>query len=70
MKVVCAACRDHYADLDDSMDFETKLVYSDVLAEWHGPLCTATREEHGAALALIEAIEEAAEEAAGGTALQ
>lgn len=57
MRVVCAACQQHYADLDDGMPFAEKLVYSDVLAEWHGPHCTATREEHQAALQLIQAVE-------------
>ncbi len=57
MRVVCAACNAHYADLEDSMTFETKLVYSDVLAEWHAPHCTATREEHQAALQMIQAVE-------------
>lgn len=59
MKVVCAACNVHYADLEDSMTFAEKLVYSDSLAEWHGPNCGATREEHAAALKIVEAIEKA-----------
>lgn len=57
MRVVCAACNLHYADLDNEMDFATMLVYSDSLAEWHAPHCTATREEHQAALQLIQAVE-------------
>lgn len=57
MKVVCAACQQHYADLEDSMPFPEKLVYSDALAEWHGPHCTASRDEHQAALQLIQAAE-------------
>lgn len=57
MKVVCAACQTHYADLEDSMTFAEKLVYSDALAEWHGPHCTATPDEHQAALQMIQAVE-------------
>jgi hypothetical protein len=57
VRVVCAACNSHYADLDDAMPFAEKLVWSDSLAEWHGPHCTATREEHQAALQLIQAVE-------------
>jgi len=38
------------------MAFEVKLIYSDALAEWHGPSCTASRDQHSVALALIEAI--------------
>jgi hypothetical protein len=37
------------------MDFDTMIVYSDALAEWHGPLCKATREEHAAGLEMMEA---------------
>lgn len=57
MRVVCAACQTHYADLEDGMDFATKLVYSDALAEWHAPHCGASRDEHQAALQLIQAVE-------------
>ena len=57
MRVVCAACQRHYADLDSEMPFAEKLIYSDALAEWHAPHCTATRDEHGAALAFREATE-------------
>lgn len=58
MRVVCAACNQHYADLEDSMPFAEKLVYSDSLAEWHGPKCTATEAEHAAALKMVQAIEQ------------
>lgn len=57
MKVVCAACMLHYADLDAALTFEEMIVYSDVLAEWHGPYCTATQDEHQAALQMVEAVE-------------
>ena len=56
MRVVCAACDLHYADLDNGMPFAEKLVYSDALAEWHAPQCSATRDEHAAAVAMMEAV--------------
>lgn len=61
MKVVCAACKLHYADLDPDMEFGEMLVYSDALAEWHGPWCGASRDEHAAALAMMEAVVEVQE---------
>jgi hypothetical protein len=57
VRVVCAACLLHYADLEDSLPFAEKIVWSDSLAEWHGPNCTATRDEHQAALQMMQAVE-------------
>jgi hypothetical protein len=55
MRVVCAACNEHYADLDDSMEFESMLVYSDALAVYHLAHCQASRDEKDAAWEMMEA---------------
>lgn len=55
MKVVCAACNLHYANVDN-MEFAEMLVYSDTLALWHAPQCSATAAEHADALELVESI--------------
>lgn len=55
MRVVCAACNEHYADLDDDMPFEEKLIYSDALAFYHLPHCRASRDEKDAAWEMMEA---------------
>lgn len=55
MKVVCAACDQHYADLADEMPFEEKLIYSDALAIYHLPHCRASRDEKDAAWEMMEA---------------
>lgn len=64
MKVVCAACNLHYADIDTEMPFAEKLIYSDALALWHAPQCHATEEDHAAALAMVQAVEAADMESA------
>ena len=57
MRVVCAACNEHYADIDDSVEFAEMLVYSDALALWHGQHCTATPEQHRDGVAWIEVLD-------------
>lgn len=57
MRVVCAACNEHYADIDSEMPFEEKLVYSDALALWHAPWCRATEQEHQAGMEWLEALD-------------
>ncbi len=57
MRVVCAACNAHYADVDsESMSFEELLVYSDALAMYHLAHCRASRDEKDAAWEMMEAV--------------
>ena len=58
MRVVCAACNQHYADIDSERPFAEKLAYSDAPALWHATNCTDTPEEHAAALQMVEFIEQ------------
>lgn len=55
MRVVCAACDAHYADLDNDMPFEAMLIYSDALAMYHLAHCRASRDEKDAAWEMMEA---------------
>lgn len=56
MKVVCAACNEHYADIDGDLPFEEILTYSDALAVYHLAHCQASRDEKNAAWELMEAV--------------
>lgn len=56
MRVVCAACNAHYADIDSTLPFEEILTYSDALAVYHLAHCQASRTEKEAAWALMEAV--------------
>ncbi len=57
MRVVCAACNAHYADLADEMPFEEKLIHSDALAVYHMAHCQASKDEKDAAWEMMEAVE-------------
>lgn len=57
MKVVCAACREHYADIEET-DFEQMLVMSDALAVYHLAHCQASASEKEDAWNLMETINE------------
>jgi hypothetical protein len=56
-RVVCAACRTHYATINPTLPEAAQLAHSDALAQWHAPHCTAPLYEHQAALELIQAVE-------------
>jgi hypothetical protein len=56
MRVVCAACDLHYADIDSDLPFEEILTYSDALAVYHMAQCQASRDEKDAAWELMEAV--------------
>ena len=59
MRVVCAACNEHYADMETGLPQGVMLARSDELAVEHAPRCTASREEHAAGLEWIEAMKSA-----------
>lgn len=53
VKVVCAACREHYADIEGT--FDEMLVLSDALAVYHLAHCQASSDEKEAAWQMMEA---------------
>lgn len=61
VRVVCAACGRHYADIADGLPREEMLVWSDELAADHAPTCAATRDEHAAGVAWMQAMDTALE---------
>ena len=56
MRVVCAACNEHYADIDGDLPFEEIRARSDSLAVYHLPHCQASSDEKNAAWELMEAV--------------
>lgn len=58
MRVVCAACNEHYADVPDESSFEEKLVMSDALAVYHMAHCQASARDKDDAWELMETITE------------
>lgn len=56
MRVVCAACNAHYADIDSALPFEEILTYSDALAVYHMAHCQASADEKDAAWEMMEAV--------------
>ncbi len=59
VRVVCAACNEHYADVPDESTFEEKLVLSDALAVYHLAHCQASAQDKNDAWELMEAITKA-----------
>jgi hypothetical protein len=59
VRVVCAACNEHYADVPDDSSFEEKLVMSDALAVYHLAHCQASAQDKDDAWELMAAITEA-----------
>ena len=57
-RVVCAACHVQYASLTDGPDM---MADSERLALAHAPVCAASRDEHTAGLAWVEAMTAAME---------
>lgn len=59
MRVVCAACNTHYADIPADLTGPEQLHLSDVLASGHASRCTATAAEHAAGLEWVQAMNQA-----------